>query len=325
MRIWPLDPKTYVAHALHREERAWPEANCYVDLWIEVLHAAGFDPVPAMAFTLASDFEGDQWTFFKFPLGDLYELYGVDTQELSIWKSPALHAHEQVSRGRVVLMEVDSYYLPDVAGTSYRAEHAKTTIGIQDIDLEARRCGYFHNAGYYTLEGADYVGLFRVESPWTIADDHLLPYTEFAKLDRAKRLSDQDLAARAMAQARVHLARRPAENPFARYRPRFAADVEALKAEPLAAFHLYAFASIRQFGANFELAAAFLRWLGRHGAADLEPAAAELERIAQTAKSLQFKIARAVNSKKSVDFSAMMDELERSWETGMGSLLERLA
>ena len=60
-----LDPKTYVPHALHQGERSWAETNCYVDLWIEVLHANGMEPLACMPFTVEIDFEGDQWTFFK--------------------------------------------------------------------------------------------------------------------------------------------------------------------------------------------------------------------------------------------------------------------
>ncbi len=35
------DPDGYQPHALHSSERMWPETNCYVDLWIEVLNAVG--------------------------------------------------------------------------------------------------------------------------------------------------------------------------------------------------------------------------------------------------------------------------------------------
>ena len=51
-----LDPKTYVAHALHTDERSWAETNCYVDLWIEVLHAYGMEPLACMAFTVAINY-----------------------------------------------------------------------------------------------------------------------------------------------------------------------------------------------------------------------------------------------------------------------------
>ncbi len=71
-----LDPETYSVHALHSQERMWPETNCYVDLWIEVLNALGLAPEAMLGFTLTQDFEGDQFTFFKVPLEDLEALYG---------------------------------------------------------------------------------------------------------------------------------------------------------------------------------------------------------------------------------------------------------
>ncbi len=71
-----LDPATFCPHPLHAAERTWTETNCYVDMWIEVLHALGLDPVAAAAFTLSCDFEGDQWTFFKYPPEDLRALSG---------------------------------------------------------------------------------------------------------------------------------------------------------------------------------------------------------------------------------------------------------
>ena len=69
LQLWNLDSSAYARHPLHCGDRAWPESNCYVDLWIELLHAAGAEPLAALACALAVDVEGDQWTFFKFPLG----------------------------------------------------------------------------------------------------------------------------------------------------------------------------------------------------------------------------------------------------------------
>jgi Domain of unknown function (DUF1839) len=71
--ITALHPADHVRHALHDESRDWPETNCYVDLWIELFAARGFAPEAALGFTL-TDFEGDQFTFFKFPLQDLEAL-----------------------------------------------------------------------------------------------------------------------------------------------------------------------------------------------------------------------------------------------------------
>ena len=48
---------------------AWPEKNCYADLWIGFLHTLGLEPLAMLPFTVAVDFEGDQWTFFKPPQG----------------------------------------------------------------------------------------------------------------------------------------------------------------------------------------------------------------------------------------------------------------
>ncbi|MBE7204408.1 MAG: DUF1839 family protein, partial [Parafilimonas terrae] len=68
----------YVPHALHDAGRDWPETNCYVDLWIELLHGRGLVPEAMLGFTLRQDFEGDQFTFFKPPTGDIERLYGLE-------------------------------------------------------------------------------------------------------------------------------------------------------------------------------------------------------------------------------------------------------
>jgi hypothetical protein len=99
-RILALDPSTYQRHPIHQEGRTWAETNCYVDVWIELLHALGYEPIAGLPFTLTIDFEGDQWTFFKCPLLDMYELYGLDVQELAIWRPLVVHIEEQVERGR---------------------------------------------------------------------------------------------------------------------------------------------------------------------------------------------------------------------------------
>ena len=83
-RLWPIatardpqvrreaaaaDPRSRIrwlsAPRPARRRSAWVEKNCYVDVWIELLHALGLEPLAMLAFTVAVDFEGDQWTFFK--------------------------------------------------------------------------------------------------------------------------------------------------------------------------------------------------------------------------------------------------------------------
>jgi len=41
----------------------------------------------------------------------------------------------QVIRGRLSLVEVDSFSLPDTAGTAYRSAHVKTTVAVNEIDI----------------------------------------------------------------------------------------------------------------------------------------------------------------------------------------------
>ncbi len=91
-----LDPAAYRPHRLHDAERRWPQTNCYVDLLIEVLHATGHDPVAALGFTVTQDFEGDQFTFFKFPTADLQRLAGLDIQELAIFDRLETHLLAQI-------------------------------------------------------------------------------------------------------------------------------------------------------------------------------------------------------------------------------------
>lgn len=315
-RIWSLDAGSYKPHALHGEDRAWRETNCYVDLWIELLHALDLDPLAALSFTLASDFEGDQWTFFKFPLEDLRVLWGLEVHELNLWRPDGLAAHleEQVAQGRPVIVEVDSFYLPDTRGLSYQLEHGKTSIAVQEIDPAERRLGYFHGAGYFQLEGRDYAGLFRLDrEPDPTA---LPPYAEMVKLHALERPRPAELTARAAELLRFHLRRRPAVNPFSRYRQRLERDLDWLRSQPLAFFHLYAFATLRQMGSNFELAASFLRWLDLSA---LAGTATQLDSIASTSRMMMLRLARAVTNKKPLDL-APFAALEDAWESALRDL-----
>ena len=160
-----LDVEHFVPHPLHASERTWSETNCYVDVWIEVLHALGLDPVAAAAFTLSCDFEGDQWTFFKYPPEDLRTLFGIEVAELNVWRPVVDHVEEQFGLGRLCTVEVDAWFLPDTRGISYREVHEKTTIVPTRIDRAARRLDYFHNAGLFTLVDDDFDGLFHLGGP----------------------------------------------------------------------------------------------------------------------------------------------------------------
>jgi uncharacterized protein DUF1839 len=316
--VFGLNAATYTPHDLHRSERVWLETNCYVDLWIELLHTMRLDPVASMAFTIAMDFEGDQWIFFKQPTADLYNLYGVDVQELTIWRPVMDHVAEQVQNGRVPLVEVDSFHLPDTAGVAYGMEHTKTTVGVETIDLAGRRMGYFHNAGYFELSGADFEGLFRTDT------GSLAPYTEIAKIDRLVHRNGDELGVMARDLTQYYLGRIPCVNPVTKYRARFADDMAWLAGEEMTVFYKYAFATLRQCGACAEMASTFLTWLSEHGG-EPTPAAGEFAAMASAAKAIQFKIARMMATRKPADVTSLLDQMEASWDRAISDLSTRYA
>jgi len=320
--LWPLDPPTYTDHPLHSGDRVWHQSNCYVDLWIELLHTSGVEPLAALPFTFAVDVEGDQWTFFKFPLADLYALYGVEVIELQVWRPITVHLEEQLALGRPAIVEVDAFYLPDTAGTSYQAEHVKTSIGIQALDAAALRAGYFHNAGYYELDGPDFVGVFRLQGRLT-DPEYLPPYVEVAKLSVRPPQTGRALVNASIELLGTHLARLPFDNPFDRYAARVRADLDSLAGEPLLQFHRYAFSTLRQCGAAFELAGAYLRWLNKNGEHGLERIAVPCDVIATTAKALQFKAARHVNTHRPFDPAPMLATMAGAWHETTTALTAR--
>jgi hypothetical protein len=320
--VLELQPESYSRHLLHTQERNWAETNCYVDVWIELLHAWGFEPLAAMPFTVGIDFEADQWTFFKFPLADLYDLYGLDVQELALWRPLTAHLEEQLGLGRPVLVELDSFYLPDTAGTAYRREHVKSTVAAVEIDVAGRRLGYFHGQGYYHLHDDDFVQVLRLTEGLDPAI--LPPYAEFVKPRWQRAPFGADLVETSLRLLRKHLSLVPESNPFTAFKARFATDLEWLATSPIEMFHAYSFATLRQFGACYELTAGYLRWLAEHGVSHLDEPRAAFQSISTAAKTLQFQLARAMARKKPLDL-APVDEMATAWTAAMDELKTRLS
>jgi len=78
-------PRGYLSHFSHAGERNWLETSCYLDLWIETLHALGLDPVPAFACALSAGRDGLQWIFLKQLPEDLRRLYGLEVTAENVW------------------------------------------------------------------------------------------------------------------------------------------------------------------------------------------------------------------------------------------------
>lgn len=314
-----LDPATYVPHALHASERMWPETNCYVDLWIEVLASLGVSPEAMLGFTLTQDFEGDQFTFFKVPLEDLEDLYGIKVTELAIYDAVEAHVAEQVNRGRLCLVEMDSFFMPDTRGVGYHQEHGKTTVAVNRLDPAGRTMDYFHNGGFFRVDGEDFDGLFQHHLPEGALP--FLPYTEFAKFP-AKPPAEAHQRATAKRLLGRHFSRRPDANPIAAFAGVFPDQVEAIAERPFGFFHKYAFNTLRQFGANFELLASHLTWLAPQ---QFEEAGIQALKISETAKTVQFQLARAVTRKKFDPLRSALEPAAEAWDKLIGALGESLA
>lgn len=319
LQLLALDPKSYSRHRLHEQERDWAETNCYTDLCIELLHALGHEPLAALPFTLAIDFEGDQWTFFKYPPEDIRDLYGLEVYELALWRPLTQHIAEQLTMGRPVLVELDSFYLPDTAGSAYQLAHVKTTVAVNQLDLANEELGYFHNQGYFHLRGDDFRSIFHLHGTKNPAI--LPPYCEVVRR-AAIGLESEALLSASLGLLKKHLARVPDQNPFEKYRPRFEQDLAWLMSEPLETFHLYSFATLRQFGACYELSANYFKWLQFQGIGRLDEPIEDFTALSLAAKTFQFQLARAVARKRPIDL-APLTQMADHWLHAMDVLQNR--
>jgi Domain of unknown function (DUF1839) len=306
------DPATYRPHVLHRDGRTYLETNCYSDIIIELLHACGYEPLAAFGHLVRMDFEGDQWTFFKPPPEDLELLFGVDIHEMQPYRRLPDQIAEQIEQGRTIIVELDSWYLPDTASTSYRSEHVKTSVAADAIDFEGEALRYFHNTGLHELHGEDYRGAFRIGA---FPNDVLPPYTELVRFDAGARLEGGALREVALTLLRRNLSKRPRENPFHSFGVQLGRELPALLESRLEEYHAYAFATVRMAGSAFEIAGSHAEWLFGEGA---EQALVATREIVDGCKALSFRLAR----RRRFDTEPLLASLADAWARAMDALVE---
>ncbi|MEQ8692983.1 MAG: DUF1839 family protein [Pseudomonadales bacterium] len=311
-RVVNVNPSTYAPSPLHAPDRNWHEGNCYTDLWIAVLHCLGLEPRACLGSTLSCSYSADQWTFFKPALTDLYHLYGVVTEEMTVWRSVLAHCETHIAAGQLPLVEVDAFYLPDTAQTDYQQQHTKTTIAVNAVDANAQTLEYFHNAGYFELTGTDFDGIFRLSEKTGV--NYLPPYCETVKLSQLIKRPDTELKLLAREMAAKHCKSKPLGNAMTAFAQSLEQTVPQLIEHDEDYFHAWVFASLRQLGAGFELAAIHLRWLADEKEIGIHDAAHHFEAVADTAKMLVMKTARIAMSGKTKSLGAPLAQMQADLE-----------
>lgn len=260
---FPSSLAAHIPHVLHTGQRLWNRANSYASLWIELLHGWGFEPLAALACTVALEFDGDQFTVLSLPADDLKVLYGVTTFRLAIYDRLEAHIDKQTDAGNVVLTDVDTFHLPDVPSL-YGTLHGPTLVGIDRLDMAACTASYYRQGRHYELGGDDYRGVFRQPALVEGYHDALIRHVECAK--RAfPPVSDEALAAVSVQLLRRHLSRVPQRSPIAAFRSTLVSALEKLANGGETFRHSFAYGTLSQIGSHFELFTAYLQWLeSRH-------------------------------------------------------------
>ena len=255
-------------------------------------------------------------TFFKPDPTDLEALFGIDIHEMQPYRPLPLQIAEQIDAGRTIIVELDAWYLPDTATTSYRREHVKTSVAAEAIDLERGWMRYFHGPSLFELDGEDYLRIFHLEGD---TDPEVLPpYTELVRFDSGPRLRGDALRAAAVDALRQHFAHRPEPNPFERFGENLDRELPVLLEAGQEAYHAYAFATVRMVGAAYELAAAQVDWMfGERGAR----AATAMNTIVDGCKVLGFRLAR----RRTFDTGPVLASLGDAWVETVAALGEVLA
>jgi hypothetical protein len=295
--------------ALHAGKGVWEESNCYLDVLIELLHALGHQPEPALAVTLSADWEGDQWTFCKFNDEDLRCLYGIDIQELNPWHDLHGHVAQQVSAGKPVLIEVDSWFLPDTRGSAYRQAHVKTTIAVMSMEPAKRHMRYLHGTGEWTVDGEDYDGLWNLSA--NSQAPLLPPYVERVRIGAP--VSPDEQVQQALYILKREVERMPRLNPVTAF-GLYASDQRATNSAEAALqrMHRFAFATFRQIGSGAELASHGIRWIEERAGLSLNDVGDSCMALARLARAEQFRFARCISRSQPFVLSPTMGEL---WDT----------
>ena len=258
---WASSRRWTAARRCTRPTGSGSETNCYVDVWVELLPRTRPSGPGGARLHRAQDFEGDQFTFFKFPLGGPagpVRPRRPGTRDLRPLESPYARAAASAagwcwSRSTAIGCPTRRAGLPkraceddDAVDRHRSAQPAPRLLPQHRLSRVAGR------------------GLRRACFRRLAATGVLFPYAEFVKRDGARARPAAGLAAASVELLREHLGRRARGEPDRAWRRRLPQHLEPLAERATSSyFHLYAFNLPRQLGANFEMLGSYLRLAGR--------------------------------------------------------------
>ena len=290
-------------------ERTYTETNCYTR------HPDRADPRARRRAAGRRRLHRARWTsratsgrFFKPPPEDLEALFGIDIHEMQPYRPLPRQIAEQIEAGRTLIVELDSWYLPDTAATSYRTR-ARQDLGGRRGDRPAppsasatsttRAC----TSSRARTTGARSASAGR--SPTTSSRPTRSSSASTAA--RACRASELRAAAASACCATISQ-RRPATNPFERFGAQLDARPAGAARRRCAQYHDYAFATVRMFGSAFEITASHVDWLlGARGRADGGGAGRDRRRLEGALAASSRAASRSTRA-------AWSSELGRAWD-----------
>lgn len=298
-------PAGWTPSPLHAFHRDWPETNCDLDYWIEIVAARGFAPEAMFGFVASQDFIVDQFSLLFPPKDDLERFYGASIRPLALYGKFEDHFTAHVKDGGIVVIETDSFYLPDSRGVAYRRRHIQSAIAIASIDPAHRRADYFHNLGFWRLEGDDYDMIVH-RPPHLQVDEIIPPHAEVIRFDQEP-MSESALRALARERLAWRLSRQPKADPVETFAATLPTRLDGLAGAGENAFHDWAFHTLRQLGAGFELFGDHLAWLD--DGARFKAAREACKQVSSLTKTLQFQAARAVLGGRAPKTAGLVEQI----------------
>ena len=301
------------AHPWFSGARVWSTTNSGTDTWLSVLHTLGLEAEPMLMGAMCASFEGDQWTQVGVPTADLWTCHGIAVEELHVWRPLLSHLVAQLDRGNAVLLDVDVFHLPDMIGSGYLREHAPTVIAVTGYDRHAHEVRYIHGANGGTIAGRD---LDAILATGGVGGTLLPPHARLVKLDRVMTRTHSELGEIGVALARLHGTRIPAANPVRAFGEALREQGSWLAGGDATHYQRWAYATLHQCGAAFELAGDACRWLAGHGQPVLG-AVEPLLAVSRGARSLHQRLVRVPQSGRMPDVAQRVDEMAGAWADAM--------